>query len=280
MVIQAVRRFKVLPLFLALFSCCWICSQAAWALSISRIIPEGRVEAYRGDRVVQVYTQEGPFPEGYLLKTQGRCGVRLNDFYLVADDHSVFGIHHQNGERLLTIEKGMVYFAFSDMPGDLVFQTPDGIFPARQIVIHASADQGVLKAYLDVQPNQTQIGVLEGGYMVVSTVEGDRKIEPGRQITVAQALLFEDEDQEEAGAAEEKQPEPEEAEKAAKQDEKKTEQIDRKSNTGVYVGVGLAAVAVVGAALALGGGGGGGSSGGDGGGGGGDGGNGSVSPVD
>ncbi len=280
MVIQAVRRFKVLPLFLALLSGCWICSQAAWALSISRIIPEGRVEAYRGDRVVQVYTQEGPFPEGYLLKTQGRCGVRLNDFYLVADDQSVFGIHHQNGERVLTIEEGMVYFALSNMPGDLVFQTPDGIFPARQIVIHASADQGVLKAYLDVQPNQTQIGVLEGGYMVVSTIEGDRKIEPGRQITVAQALLFEDEDQEEPGAAEDKQPASEEAEKAAKQDEKKTEQIARKSNTGVYVGVGLAAVAVIGAALALGGGGGGSSSGGDGGGGGGNGGNGSVSPVD
>ncbi len=278
MVIQAVRQFKVLPLLMALLSGSWIFSQAAWAFTISRIIPEGRVEAYSGDRVVQVYTQEGPFPEGYLLKTQGRCGVRLNDFYLVADDQSVFGIRHQNGERVLTIEKGMVYFALSDMPGDLVFQTPDGIFPARQIVIHASANQGVLKAYLDVKSDQTQIGVLEGGYMVVSTVEGDRKIEPGRQITIAQALLFEEDDESEGGAAEEQQPKSEEPEKIAKPEEETAEQPVRKSRTGVYVGVGLAAVALVGAALALGGGGGGGS--GSGGGGSGGGGNGSVSPVD
>ncbi len=275
MLIQATRQLKNLPVLMGLLLGSWVLAQTSWALSISRIIPNGRVEAYRGDQVVQIYTQEAPFPEGHMLKTEGRCGVHLDGFYLVAEDQSLFGIRHQNGERVLTVEQGMVYFALSRMPENLVFQTPDGIFAARQIAIHA-ASQGVIKAYLDIQPDQTQIGVLEGGYMVVSTAEGDRKIEPGRQITIAQALLFEEDDPTEDGAAEEQQPTSEEPEKIAKPEEGTTEQPAGKSNTGVYVGVGLGAVALVGAALALGGGGGGSGSGGGGNGGG----NGSVSPVD
>lgn len=277
MLLQASRQFKALPLTIVFLLGIWVFAQAAWAFSISRIIPNGRVEAYSNGQVVQVYTSEAPFPEGHMLKTQGRCRVRLDAFYLVADDQSIFGIRDQNGERMLTIEQGMVYFALSELPGNLVFQTPAGVFPARQIVIHA-AGQGVMKAYLDIQSDQTQIGVLEGGYMVVSTSEGDHKIDPGHQITIAQALLFEDEDQEKGDAAEEKQPDTEEPEKVAQQDPKKAEKTTRKSNTGAYVGVGLGAVALIGAALALGGGGGsGGSSSGGGGNGGG---NGSVSPVD
>lgn len=251
----------------------WIVTETGWASSVSRIIPAGRVEAYNGDKVVQVYTQEASFPENRMLKTQDRCEVRLDSFYLVAEDQSLFGISHQNGDRVLAIKQGMIYFALSSQPGNLVFQTPAGVFPARQIIIHA-AGQGVIKAYLDVQPERTEIGVLEGGHMVVSTFDGDRKIVPGRQITVAQALLFEDEDQKE-GAAEQAPEKASETPEESKTAEKPVEKPDRDKRIAYYVGGGLAALAVIGGALALGGGGGsGGSSGGGGGG------NGSVSPVD
>lgn len=272
MILQVLRRIKGLPLSIVLLAGSLIVTEVLWASSISRIIPAGRVEAYSGNRLVHVYRREAPFPEGCMLKTEGRCGVRLDGLYLVADDQSLFGISQHNGERVLTIEQGMVYIALSSQPGNLVFQTPAGVIPARQIVIHA-ARQGVIKAYLDVQPARTEIGVLEGGHMVVSTSEGDRKIEPGRQITLAQALIFDDEDQG-AGAAEQK---PEEGSKPSEEPqaaEESVEKSDDDTRIAWYVGGGLAGVAVIGGALALGGGGGsGGSSGGGGG-------NGSVSPVD
>jgi hypothetical protein len=273
MILQAIRKFKNLPLLIVLLAGSWIVTDAVWASSTSRIIPDGRVEAYSGNQVVQVYTQEAPFPEGRMLKTEGRCGVRLDGFYLVADDQSLFGIRQHNGDRVLAIEQGMVYFALSSQPGHLVFQTPAGVFPARQIVIHA-AGQGAIKAYLDVQPAQTEIGVLEGGHMVVSTPEGEHKIETGRRITVAQALIFEDEDQGKAAAEQtpEKQPESSDEPQAATET---VEKSSRDTRIAWYVGGGLATLAVIGGALALGGGGGG--SGGSGGGGGG---GGSVSPVD
>lgn len=239
---------------------------------MSRIIPSGRVEAYDGERVVQVFNQEAPFPEGLMLKTEGRCGVRMDEFYLVADDKTIFGIHHQSSDRVLTIEQGMVYLALSQLPGNLIFRTPDGVFPARQIFVQAAADQGVMKAYLDVQPDRTEIGVLEGGHMTVSTPEGDRRIAPGRQITIAQALIF-DEEGEDAGATEET-PEAEQSSQETEQPTETPEQTTQKPRTGAYVGVGLAALAIIGGALALGGGGGGSSGGSSGGG------NGSVSPVD
>lgn len=273
--LNTIRQFRGFALLAVLLAGNWIVTGAAWGLSVSRIIPSGRVEAYSGERVVQIFSQEAPFPEGLMLKTEGRCGVRMDDFYLVADDQSIFGIRNQNNERVLTIEQGMVYIALSSLPGTLVFNTPHGVFPARRIFVQAAAGQGGIKAYLDVRSDRTEIGVLEGGHMVVSTPEGDRRIESGRQITIAQALLFDEEGEDAGAAAEEPQP-PEESQQEAEQPEQEPGKPTRKTPTGVYVGAGLAAVAVVGGALMLAGGGGGGS----GGSGGGNGDDGSVSPVD
>lgn len=275
MLIQAIRQFAGLPLAVMLLTGIWLHTEAALAFSVRRIIPAGRVEAHDGDQVVQVYTREAPFPEGRMLKTQGRCGVRLDDFYLVADDGSVFGIENRGDERVLTVEQGMVYLALARLPSPLVFQTPAGVFPARQIRVHAAAGQGVIKSYLSVRPDRTEIGVLEGGAMVVSTPEGDRQIEPGRQITIAQALLFEEE--EEGQTEDTAEPTADEDAAPAKQTETVAEGAEKPNEgarIGYYVAGGLAAVAVIGGAFALGGGGGGSGSGSGGGGGG----NGSVSP--
>jgi hypothetical protein len=273
--LHAIRKHNSFAVLAVLLAGSWIIAGAAWGYSIGRIIPSAKVEAYNGDRVIQQYTREAPFPEGLMLKTQGRCGVRMDNFYLVAEDQTVFGIRHQNNERVLRIEQGMVYLALSSLPAKLVFKTPAGAFPVQQILVQAAAGQGAMKAYVDVQRDRTEIGVLEGGRMVVTTPEGDRRITPGRQVTIAQALIF-DEEGEGAGTAGEETQEAEEPVEKAEQTEQKPETTAQKPRTGVYVGVGLAAVAVIGGALALGGGGGSGGS--SGGGNGGD--DPSVSPID
>ncbi len=265
--IRKFRGFTLLTVFLAIN---WIFSGAVWGLPGSRIMPTTRVDVYNGDRVVQTISREAPFPEGLMLKTEGRCGVRMSDFYLVADDQALFGIRHQGNQRILRIDQGLVYFALSSIPGELVFQTPDGIFPAQQILVQAAAGQGTMKAYVQVRQNRTEIGVLEGGQMVVATPEGDRRIASGRQITIAQALIFDEEG--EGPDAEEKPQEAEEPREQAEQTEQKPETTAQKPRTGVYVGVGLLTLGVLGLIFAFAGSGGsGGSSGG---------GNGSVSPID
>jgi hypothetical protein len=271
--LHAIRKFRGFSLLTVFLAVNWIFAGAAWGASISRIMPTDRVRAYQGERLVQTISREAPFPEGLMLRTEGRCGVRMDNFYLVAEDQALFGIRHQKNERVLLIEKGMVYFALSSLPGKLVFKTPAGVFPAQQILVQAAAGQGAIKAYVDVRTDRTEIGVLEGGQMVVTTPEGDRRIASGRQITIAQALIF---DEEGEGAVEEEPQAAEEPGEQVEPVEEKPQTTAQKPRTGVYVGVGLAAVAVIGGALALGGGGGSGGS--SGGGNGGD--DPSVSPID
>jgi hypothetical protein len=217
------------------------------ALSINRIIPDGRVMVEQDGRVVQVLSEEAPFPQGQMLATEGRCGVRLDDFYLVADDRSRFAINDGAGQREVLLEQGTLYFAISRLPGQLVLLTPAGGVTVQQLVLKASGEGGLLKGYMAVSPGHTEIGVLEGGAMVVSTPEGEITITEGRQITLAQANLFNEEGGETPAPPEE-------------QDE------DDKVPVTYWVLGGVGGAAAVAGAVALGTGGSGGGSGGGGGG--------------
>jgi len=163
------------------------------ALSINRIIPEGRVLVQQDGRVVQVLSEEAPFPQGQMLATEGRCGVRLDDFYLVADDQSRFAISDGPGQREVLLERGTLYFAISRLPGQLLLVTPAGGVTVQQLILQTSGEGGLLKGYMAVSPGHTEIGVLDGGAMVVSTPDGEMTITEGRQITLAQANLFNEE---------------------------------------------------------------------------------------
>jgi hypothetical protein len=54
------------------------------------------------------------------------------------------------------------------------------------MIVKAAAD-GLLKGFVQVQDGTTSLGVLDGGDMVVSTVEGERVIHAGEQMILAQA---------------------------------------------------------------------------------------------
>ena len=256
------RNLRCMALIAVLAASHLTVAQVVWGLSVSRIIPRGTVKVYQGDRVVQVISEEAPFPEGMMLENEGQCGVHLDNFYLVATDQSRFGIQDAAGEFRLVLEQGTTYFALSSLPGTLVFVTPDGEFPAKQILINASSNGGVIKGYLTTASGKTEIGVLEGGSMVVATQAGDRKIVPGRQITIAQATLFDEEEGQalaEAGENEDGQPQAQEE-----------EDDDDKIPAAYWVFGGVATAAIVAGAIALSGGSSGGGSGG---------GNDSVSPT-
>ncbi len=164
------------------------------AFSGARIIPEGKVKVFEGQKLVQELKQEAPFPEGALLTTEGKCGVRLEDFYLVANDGCTFGVVDGVNQINLRVDQGLLYFAISQHTGQLAFLTPAGVMTTRQVRINAAANGGVLKGYLDVSKSQVQLGVLEGGSMVVSTDKGNQEIRPGKQITVALADPISEED--------------------------------------------------------------------------------------
>ncbi|BBO75664.1 hypothetical protein DSCW_30810 [Desulfosarcina widdelii] len=222
-------------------------SVAVWAGS-DRIYPTGKVTLLRGDRTVGVYTREAPLPNGTILSTQGRCGIKLNDLYLVAEDQCVFSINTTGRQRHLFIRQGSVYFKTRGMKHTLTLFTPNGAISVQRIRLNAGFDDAFLKGYISVSDERSELGVAEGGSMDVFTDDGLMTIPAGKKIILAQADM-------DIGLPEEEPPaarEPPETEKGW--------------STGTKVAVGTLGVgAVAGILMGLGGGGGGGDGGGGGG---------------
>jgi hypothetical protein len=165
-----------------------------------RIIPGGKVLIYRGDQQVGELTAEAPFPDGALLACDGDCAARMDGLLLVGADKSLFSVTTRANSRELLVRKGTVYFALSKMPHSLVFVTPMGVVTAQQLILNAAADGGLLKGYVAVTAESAEIGVIEGGSLLVSTVSGETTIQSGKKIVLTQT------DQSEAPAEETKSP--------------------------------------------------------------------------
>lgn len=231
----------------------------------ARIYPTGKITIYNGDQRVGEFNKEAPFPEGYLIAADGKCGVRMDDIYLVAEDGSLFSVSTSTNLRKMLIKEGTVYFAVSKMSHSLSFITPSGNLAVLDILINAAAGSPKLKGYVSVKENVSKVGIIEGGSMIVSTQRDEMMIESGQRIILAQADM-------DVGAPEELESSDEEEGKAEEATEGQRAGMEKKTgmskNTKIVLGAVGAAVVIGGlGALAAGGGGGGGSggSGGDGG---------------
>ena len=223
-------------------------------LKSARIYPTGKITIYSGNQRVGEFKKEAPVPEGFLIAADGRCGVRMADIYLVAEDKSLFSVATSANLRELLIKEGTLYFSVSDMSRSLNFVTPFGMLAVLDILLNSATDSPQLKGYVSVKQNRSVIGIIEGGSMIVSTQQGEMMIESGKKLTLAQADL-------DVGAPEET--------KTTDEKESQEEKTGKEGKTGlsknrkmILGAIGVAAVAVGVGALA-GGGGGGGSGGGD-----------------
>lgn len=208
-------------------------------LNAGRLIPMGKVSAYNGDQKVGEFSAEAPFPEDTLLACEGKCGVRMDGLYLVAIEKSMFSISTGLKSRELTVQEGTIYFAISNLDRSLTVTTPVGVITAQELRLNAAAGDGLVKAYVAVKPESTEMGVIEGGSMLVSMPEGEKVIQAGGQIVLAAGKTA----AEAAGSEEAKTP-GEETEKP------------KKTSYAIYGGLALLGL------VALGGGGGGGGGGG------------------
>ena len=138
-------------------------------LKFARIYPTGKITIYNGDQRVGEFNKEAPFPEGYLIAADGKCGVRMDDIYLVAEDRSLFSVDTSANLRKFLIKAGTVYFAVSKMSHSLSFITPYGNLAVLDILINAAAGSPKLKGYVFVGENVSKVGIIEGGSMIVST---------------------------------------------------------------------------------------------------------------
>ena len=222
-------------------------------LKSGRIYPTGKITIYSHNQIVGEFSKEAPFPEGFLIATEGKCGVKMDDIYLVAEDRSLFSVDTATKLRKLLIKEGTVFFAFSRMSHSLSFITPSGNLAVLEILLHAATASPKLKGYIAVKPNGSELGVINGGSIIVSTEQGEMMIESGQRLILAQADM-------DVGAPEEIETSDETKDKDVK--EGKEEKAGISKTTKIVLGAIGGAVVLGGfGALAAGGGGGGGGGG-------------------
>ena len=147
----------------------------------ARIIPKGTVSVIKDGKAVGEFTQEAPLPEGSLLRCEGQCAVRMNDVYMVAEPGTVFSVSPMANSNELFVQEGIVYFSINESSRPLQFNTPAGVVTTRQ----ASLTDAELKGYVRVSGNEAEVGVIEGGTMIVDTPDGEMALLPGKQVTLA-----------------------------------------------------------------------------------------------
>lgn len=158
----------------------------SYELKSARIYPTGKITIYSGEKKVGEFSKEAPLPKGFLIATDGRCGVKMESVYLVAEDKSLFSVAATANLRKLRIKEGKVYFAMSGNFPSLSFITPTGNLAVLDILLNAAANNQPLKGYVSVTQKGSELGVIEGGSMVISTQQGEMMIKSGQRIILAQ----------------------------------------------------------------------------------------------
>ena len=229
----------------------------AGSFSAARMYPNNKVTIFNGENKVGVYSREAPLPEGYTLATDGKCAVKMDEIYMVAEDKTSFSVAGSLYNRKLFLNKGTLYFRIPVMRHPISFITPAGNISAQTIILRSSSANSALIGYLAVNNNRSELGIVDGGSMVVLTADGQITVSKGEKIMLAQAEM-------DIGPPEGDEPSKKETEQPTPAETQPSETPkDKQSMTrGTKIAMGVVGtVAAAGAVFALGGGSGGSGSG-------------------
>jgi len=154
-----------------------------------RILPTQKVSFFTDGQKVAQYTAEAPLPWDTLVKCEGRAGVRINGMALVFEDGSSFMVSRTENGNALDIKSGTAYFAFATLPEGLTFGTPQATVVPEAMMLNASTGNQMLKGYVKVGESASELGVLEGGKLMVRTPDGTHTINTGQRIILAQSKV-------------------------------------------------------------------------------------------
>ena len=187
-----VRKHRLLAEAMVVFALiCFTAPGFAADPFAGRILPTQKITFFSDGQKVGEYTAEAPLPWDTLVKCEGRTGVRINEMALVFEDGSSFMVSRTEIGNELNIKSGTAYFAFAALPEGLTFVAPQGFVVPEIMMLNASTGNQMLKGYVKVDKSASEVGVLEGGKLIVRTADGKHTINTGQRIILAQAKLGE-----------------------------------------------------------------------------------------
>ncbi len=171
---------RILKVFIVLvcfaFTTAWFSANA----NAARVIPAGKVSIIKDGRVIGEFSQEASLPEGYLLKCEGKCAVKLDDVYMAVERDTVFSVKPTATSHMVYVQEGTVYYSISESSRPLQISSPAGDIATGDL----SLSDSELRGYVRVAGNKTEIGVLSGGSMKLETESGEMIIASGKKVTM------------------------------------------------------------------------------------------------
>jgi hypothetical protein len=177
------KRKKTLPLkvFVVLLSLAMTSTGFSANAGSARITPSGTVSIIENGQVVGQFSQETPLPEGSLLRCEDKCTINMGDTYMVVNPGTEFSVTTAAGSTALYVKIGTVYYSIKESSRQIQITTPSGIATTGDLTMTDSE----LRGYVQVSGNETEIGVIGGGTMMLQTASGDMAVTPGNAVTIA-----------------------------------------------------------------------------------------------
>ena len=146
----------------------------------ARVIPTGKVFILKDGQVVGEFSKEAPLPEGSMLRCEDKCAVKLDNTLMVVDPGTDFSVTPAAGHTELYTKEGTVYYSMNESSSPLQIDTPNGEATTGDFTMTDSEVRG----YVRVSGNETEIGVIEGGTIMMETTSGEMAVTPGNAITI------------------------------------------------------------------------------------------------
>jgi len=177
------KRKKTLKLkvFVMLLSLAMTTAGFSAGAGSARIIPTGTVSIIEDGQVVGQFSQEAPLPEGVLLRCEDKCAIKLDDTYMVVDAGTEFSVTPAPNSTGLYVATGTVYYSINESSNPLQIDTPNHEATTGDLTM--TDDE--LRGYVRVAGNETEIGVIGGGTMMLVTASGEMAVTSGNAVTIA-----------------------------------------------------------------------------------------------
>ena len=177
------KRKKTLKLkvFVMLLSLAMTTAGFSAGAGSARIIPTGTVSIIEDGQVVGQFSQEAPLPEGVLLRCEDKCAIKLDDTYMVVDAGTEFSVTPTANSTGLFVKTGTVYYSINESSNPLQIDTPNHEATTGDLTM--TDDE--LRGYVRVAGNETEIGVIGGGTMMLVTASGEMAVTSGNAVTIA-----------------------------------------------------------------------------------------------
>lgn len=174
------KTFK-LKAFVVLLTLAVVTAGYAASTDSARVIPTRKVYIIRDGQIVGEFSNESPLPEGSLLRCDEKCSVKMDDAYMVVESGTEFSVTPAAESTALYVKTGTVYFAINESTRPIQITTPSGDAATGDLTMTDSE----LRGYVRVTGNETEIGVIGGGIMMVETASGEMAVNAGNAITIA-----------------------------------------------------------------------------------------------